>query len=183
MSLALMTPYEPPKLARSKREFVRMAVLMILMAFILALLAYAILTYGPGFFLVGWYAWLAIVLFALVQLILYLQRNRFGVGQDWIAPPYKPLSRALGGRYNVHPDEIVSIRFLSEPQPSSQSSPKFAPYVETVITLKSGEVLRFPTHNSRRSLRRQVRTEREIEKALQAIVDFSREHGLLEEQA
>ena len=61
-----MTSYEPQRLTRSGRQLARMAILILLLAFILALLGYALLAYGVGFFLVGWYAWVSIGAFGVV---------------------------------------------------------------------------------------------------------------------
>ena len=179
MSGYLMTSYEPQRLTRSGRQLARMAILILLLAFILALLGYALLAYGVGFFLVGWYAWVSIGAFGVVELILLLQRNRFGVGPDWVSPTYKPLSHLLQGRFVVHAGDIASMEFAGLPESNSEASSGFAPYVQTRIRLKSGKVIRFPSHSSRRSLRRQVGTEAEVLKALQALEDFAKERDLL----
>ena len=71
------------------------------------------------------------------------------------------------------------MEFAGLPESNSEASSGFAPYVQTRIGLKSGKVIRFPSHSSRRSLRRQVGTEAEVLKALQALEDFAKERDLL----
>lgn len=173
-----MCPYEPPTPRLTVGVLARISVLLILLAFILAVLAYAVATYGLAFFLVGWYAWVLIGALAIFQLVVFLQKNRFGVYADGIAPPYKPLGARPARRFVVDRGEMESMRFDEIADPSATAADR-ALYFACEIRLRSGRCIRFPSHGGFRSLHRQVRSDREVLEAREALRTFAERNGLL----
>ena len=159
--------YETPASLASSIRF-GTVILIVWLTIFLGVLVVA----GRGFLIAQWPAWVLIGAFGLVQLFMFLQRNRFGVYLDGIAPTYRPWRLWSPKRLIIPADRLkrVEIRTGGEPD---EVSPDPSTYFLCVLELRDGMRIVIPSHGGYRSLHRQLRSDARVKEAGQAIQQFA----------
>lgn len=127
----------------------------------LGLVLFFLVNYGPGFLIAGWPAFIIIGIFGLVQLLLLLQRNQFGIYEGAIAPTYKPWSMWGPSRLVIPLRDVAGMTVRSIEDPAFGEAEKRG-YFECEIALRNGVRIAFSSHGAYRGLRRQLKSEDEL---------------------
>lgn len=136
-----------------------------------AVLGFVLAFTGPGFLFTLWPAWLLLGAFGLVQLLLLLQRNRFGVYTSGIAPTYRPWKLWSPKRLIIAADRLERVQLI--PIGGVQGERLAQPtYFQCVLELVDGTSIVIPSHGGYRSLRRQLRSDERVREAGTAIGHF-----------
>lgn len=159
--------YETPASVASS---IRFGTVLLIVYFTIFL--YVLVVVGPGLLIAFWPPWVLIGAFGLVQLLIFLQRNRFGVYLDGIAPTYRPWGLWSPKRLIIPADRLkrVEIRTGGEPD---EVSPDPSTYFLCVLELRDGMRIVIPSHGGYRSLHRQLRSDARVKEAGQAIQQFA----------
>ena len=159
--------YETPASLASSIRF-GTVILIVWLTIFLGVLVVA----GPEFLIALWPLWVLLGAFGLVQLLAFLQRNRFGVYLDGIAPTYRPWRLWSPKRLIIPADHLkgVEIRTTGD---SAEVSLDASTYFLCVLELRDGMRIAIPSHGGYRSLHRQLRSDARVKEAGQAIRQFA----------
>ena len=138
----------------------------------LTLIVGVLVVAGPGFVIALWPPWVLIGAFGLVQLLIFLQRNKFGVYLDGIAPTYRPWRLWSPKRLIIPVDQLkrVEIRTTGD---SDGVTLDPSTYFLCVLELRDGTRIAIPSHGGFRSLHRQLRTDARVKEAGDALEQFA----------
>lgn len=131
-----------------------------------------LVNYGPGFLIAGWPAFAIVGVFGLIQLLLILQRNEFGIYENAIAPTYKPWSMWAPKRLVIPLNDIASMTVRSIEDPAFGEAEKKG-YFECGMTIRNGVEIAFSSHGAYRGLRRQLKSEDELVKVREMLEEIA----------
>src|SRR5207249_767233 len=124
--------YETPASLASSIRF-GTVILIVWLTIFLGVLVVA----GPEFLIALWPPWVLLGAFGLVQLLAFLQRNRFGVYLDGIAPTYRPWGLWSPKRLIIPADRLKRVELRTGGGPDEGAADP-STYFLCVLDLRAG---------------------------------------------